>query len=346
MPTPSSRDIARTAGWIVLFAALACAEGSRRREAAHIPTWTLTPELRIGSLDEPEKTLNEVTGLTVGPKDAVYVTQWRVTAVHVFDGDGNFQRAIGRGGGPGEFSQPGGLGFLGDTLWVVDMPVGRIHLFLADGTFLETLTIVSPAIGEHYFGLTPLALMADGSLISQPGMAAHLLARGVETRVPLFRSDRSLQRLDTLALISMAHQTLEIRHAAGATYTQQPIADHDLHAVYPDGSGLVVIERAAPSDPESALFRVTRIQPTGDTTYSRTFDYEPVRLTERLVDSLVAELRRRLRGPAPIDEAAIRESLHLPTFLSPVEALVAGRDGTIWLKRSSRREGATRMVLG
>lgn len=346
MLSAPSGEIALTARLIVALSVFACVEGSRRQQPDDLAQWTLTLELRIGNLDEPDEFLSEVTGLTVGPDDAVYVTQWRVPSVHVFASDGHFLRRIGRGGGgPGEFSQPAGLGWLGDTLWVMDMPVGRINLFLADGTFLETLTIVSPPIGEKYFGLAPVALMADGSLISQPVMAAHILAQGIEAEVPLFRSDRSLERLDTLAFISVANQSLEVTHAKGVMFTHQPMTDHDLHAVLPGGSGLIVVERGAPSNPGSAFFRVTRLQPAGDTAFSKSIHYEPVRLTEILVDSLVAELSQRLRGPAPIEERAIRESLYLPTFIPPVEALVAGRDGTIWLKRSSSREGSTWMVL-
>jgi hypothetical protein len=112
-----------------------------------------------------------------------------------------------------------------------------------------------------------------------------------------------------------------------------------LLAVAPDGNSFFVVDRPVPSTRGTASFRVTKIRPRGDTTYSRLFRAPAVAVTPASADSLVdAEVRRQaptLRGTGLPIRTAIREALALPRFQPTVTAAVAGRDGTVWLRREA-----------
>jgi hypothetical protein len=301
--------------------------------------WRLLPDLRIGSINAADYTLTEVIALTVGDDGAIYVAQWNEPTVQVFDGEGRFAFTIGRrGGGPGEFSQPARLGWMGDTLWVVDMPIGRVSLFTPDGVFLNSFNLVSPPISEYYSGLVPVALQADGSVVSQPMTASRLISSGVVDSIPLFRSDHSGERLDTLAWLSVKNTQLAIEYPGGGLYTAQPVSDEKLYDSFSSGNGIILVERFVPAKGRTNEYKVLRLGMTGDTVLSKSIPYDPVPLSQQcrdhIVEDLVSKLDRYIPGPP---EGAILEALFLPAVHPPVKNLVAGRDGTIWLQVASAR---------
>lgn len=81
--------------------------------------WRLTPDLRIGSLDDAEQSLTTIAGVSIGPDGLIFIAQPRDWNVRVHDAAGRFVRVIGRkGGGPGEFESISAVHWRSDTLYV------------------------------------------------------------------------------------------------------------------------------------------------------------------------------------------------------------------------------------
>jgi hypothetical protein len=89
------------------------------------PTWSLEPELRIGSLDDGPYALSSVSHVVVSPRTgAVFIAQFG--RIGVFDAAGRHLRTFGRRGeGPGEFSRVAALAWSSDRLVALKGSPGR-----------------------------------------------------------------------------------------------------------------------------------------------------------------------------------------------------------------------------
>ncbi|HET7583690.1 MAG TPA: hypothetical protein VFK13_02225 [Gemmatimonadaceae bacterium] len=93
--------------------------------------------------------------VTADSAGRIYVADARAGLVRVFDSTGHLVRTIGRRGtGDGEFRRPLGLGWLGDTLVVLDGSNARLALVSRDGAWLG-------AWPHGYVGNTP-AIISTG----------------------------------------------------------------------------------------------------------------------------------------------------------------------------------------
>ena len=60
--------------------------------------WTLTEELRIGSVDEGPAMFSDIRGFGVLPDGDIWVLDYKTQDIRVFDSVGKFVRVIGRPG--------------------------------------------------------------------------------------------------------------------------------------------------------------------------------------------------------------------------------------------------------
>jgi DNA-binding beta-propeller fold protein YncE len=80
--------------------------------------------------------------IAIGPDNLLYVTDTGNKRIQVFDLDGNFERAFGGAGSePGQFNEPVGLAFDGDTLVVTDAWNNRIQRLDKSGAPLTSIPI-------------------------------------------------------------------------------------------------------------------------------------------------------------------------------------------------------------
>ena len=98
-----------------------------------------SPDTREG-LDVPEwLAFVRTPDLMLDAMGRVYVRGGQDAAIAVLDAEGGFVRTIGRKGeGPGEFVAIGGMGFVGDTLWLQNWPMLHTSFFDSAGTHLKT----------------------------------------------------------------------------------------------------------------------------------------------------------------------------------------------------------------
>lgn len=130
---PAYRSITSLAAAALLLACGAAEESGsttvRKGEIVQLPS----PVDMLDSVvlrDSANAFIAEPAGVAMNGA-AIYVTDAGSSSVLQFDRDGGFVRRIGRRGrGPGEFSAPGAMATIGDTLLVVsDVGTGRISLF-------------------------------------------------------------------------------------------------------------------------------------------------------------------------------------------------------------------------
>ena len=100
-------------------------------------------------------------------------------------------------------------------------------------------------------------------------------------------------------------------------------------------------------------FTVVHHDAAGRRTWTARIPYTPRRLTRELIEDSIAPQARMIAevpdfGATPATVAGwIRAQLYTPRNLPPVNAVVAGRDGTTWLRREPVRGAPARwMVLG
>src|SRR5690606_24027972 len=136
--TTGERMHRKTAVPVIVCLLVSCGGAASDEDSfvEHLPQLTLTEELRIGSVDDPDAGFSQIGGLTIGPDGNLYVIEQQDNEVRVYDAQGTLVRRFGRQGeGPGEFLFPSQLGVVGDTLWVTDLRLQRLSLFTTSGEF-------------------------------------------------------------------------------------------------------------------------------------------------------------------------------------------------------------------
>ena len=295
-------------------------------------TWQLVETVRYGG-DRPEATITNAGPLAVTSDGAVYAVQVADGTVLVFDGSGAYRKTIGRRGqGPGEFTRPLQAGTLGDTVWVSDQELRRVSFFYRR-TFLRTERVTVNAKAP-FFTSTPTAFLRDGSAVTLPAVNAQLIARGVVNRLPLLRHRRDGTVTDTLRWMSLTNQSGSGTAGTNGFFAyRQPFADGPTLAAAIDGSGLVVVDRTAATDANTAQFTVTRFGPQGTLLYTKPVAYVPTPLSRQRASEALAAIVPPSRGGAPpirLDE--VEKSFYRPRFLPPVTEVVVATDGAVWLR--------------
>lgn len=105
------------------------------------PAWELRLETEIGEVGGTDAAspaeFGRVASVALASDGRILVADAQADEIRVFAPDGGFLETWGRSGeGPGEFGSLYSLGWIGDTLAVLDPGVGRIGLFDPEGRWL------------------------------------------------------------------------------------------------------------------------------------------------------------------------------------------------------------------
>lgn len=323
-----------------------CSSGGSSESGEAIPMFNAQLDLRIGSVEDEEYALTWFRGVLVADDGRMYTLHPMEDAIRVHDRSGTHVTTIGgHGEGPGEFDNPGPMGFMGDTLWVMDYGTYRLSYFTLGGEFLRSENFTIDLSGPMEASPPrPEGLLADGTVRGRSPSWAHLVADGTITESAVLRLSTAGEVLDTIVAYPLANTVLEITNPDNErgvrSYRTQPFTDAVIAAVSPHEPAVVWIDRVAATDPAPATFRVTKRDFDGDTIFSRKFPYTPVPLEAALVDSLVEEYAAQFTsGRMPVAASAteaqgwVRDALYIPPFHPPVSTVVIGMDGSLWLRR-------------
>jgi hypothetical protein len=334
-------------------AVLACTDQppeSAGPEDQGVPQWQLEPKSQIGSLDDPSQSLTRVVQVLIGPDGELIVSQPLDRRVLVYDTDGQLTREIGRSGeGPGEFGGVGNMGLLSDTLYVGDNGLGRLNFFTLAGEFLNSVRWTSPRIRDGrvgYMETAPQVVLPDGSALLEPGMVMGMM-RGetgptTSTHRTLFlRIAQNAEGADTAALIDAEYRSTTVTVEGMTQRISCPFDDYPLGELMLEGSGVVIVHRPVASGIQPSDFGILIVDPRGDTTVSRSIEYNPIPLPETSVEEAIAQVRsQRLDRDQPAPTAGQVRSAWAQIdcsllALPPVTELVPTQDGLIWLRREA-----------
>jgi len=325
----------------------------RMDDVAGVEEWTLEEVARIGSLDDPEQALTRVSAVRIGPDGKLFVAQPMENVIRVFNRTGDLVRTIGgRGEGPGEFSGLSSIGFIGDTLFASDNRLGRVSFFGWDGEFLVSVRWVTEEVrvpAGLLLPTPPQVVLRDGGGLVEPGSAVPIGPTGApagELEVPYLRMDRTAGVTDTLGWRRIEFASATVMVDGTEVVLWSPFQELPRFVLMPDGSGLVVVDDESGTAPPR--FRVTLIDPAGDTAWSRTVEYEPLAMVDSAVQAAVADLHEMLqRRPPPHPtteqiERGLRAEGMIPETVAPVSHVVGGQDGSIWIGREDLAEERVR----
>jgi hypothetical protein len=246
--------------------------------------------------------------------------------VHVVNRAGHPSLAFGRKGeGPGELARAIRLGWVFDTLWVLDAP-NRLHYFRQDGHLLRTV-----AAPRGTYGAT-----AAGGHITQQ-MTGTVNARGPRGAVTISHSTGSIERriASVNEFVGLVQVKMRVNGQPGTIFQQQPFRDDPLYLPDRDGRNLYIIEREARRDPPHA-FRVIKLTLGGDTVFATSYSYQPKALGRTYIEEKVAEMQRAGSGngyKVTIEASDLEQAIYHPPHLPAVSRALIGRDGAIWLQR-------------
>lgn len=333
------------ATWIAAAGLLAGTQGT--------PRWQLVQDLRVGAADGPRPYAFSLQALVAARGDGtLYVLDRGNHEVRVFDARGRHLRTFGReGAGPGEFLGASTAGWVADTLWVSDPLQMRTTFFSPSGTVVRTSGPVLRASGQYGPGMAE-AVLADGSalVLPKPLQPRSAMAPMDVSRLPVLRAGRSGPP-DTLAWHDLRNRMVRAEVGDRRLMLTQPWDDSPLWAVSTSGRSVVLVRRPAAARPENARFHVTRLSPFGDTLFSRSIPYTPVRVPAGWVTTWSNETAGLISSRrSGTDRRALASSLargaYVPAFMPPVTAVVAGDDGTVWLRREAQGGTVVWNVLG
>jgi hypothetical protein len=336
--------------WVVLACAALAACGSPESSGPTLegPRLAVDEALRIGSVDDESTSLTWFRSMAVGPDGRIYTGHLQDNRVAVHDASGRPMGDVSRSGqGPGEFGRVGTVGMVGDTLWVLDQGEVRFELFDGGGNFIGSRKI-EIRLGKSFaeYGPQPTQLMRDGSVVGLYPVPSSAVADGSRTQMTYVHMSDAGEALDTIATWDISNTTLEITDPDNprrfASYSAQPFADADIVTLSQTEPLVAIVERRVAE--ESPRVTVTLRRDTGDTLWTRVFGYEPIPIETSEVDSIVDAIgklfddpRRGTVMPAAKAAAVARERMYIPSHHPAVSMAVLGTDGTVWLKRESKR---------
>jgi hypothetical protein len=253
---------------------------------------SLSFEFRLGTHGGGEYGLTHVGGAAIGPEGNLFVLQPLERTVRVFTPEGIFLRYVGRAGnGPGEFQRPVSLGFIHDTLWVIDASLRRVAFFAADGEHIETVELTT---GVHEWGaarLSAQAVLIGRGVLASLSVPTRSIARGELRALPIVHLDLQSRAVSALFEIDYSGTAYELQHGTGADawslVAAQPFAVPAALAAAPDGSWVLVAVSGAAAAREKGELRVVGIGSLGTLMLDRALRFDPVKLQPQVADSVV-----------------------------------------------------------
>ena len=332
---------------VVFWAAFVACEGARTSPLDQFDhSQTTIPEFHIGTAmgDDPNASFASVSQvLILANGDRIVVAEAGVARATVWTPDGSLVQEIGGyGDGPGEFK--GGFtihrfrgGFLASA-------VGRFTLFSNSGALIETIRFPPTSLSFRGFGLAPLALLGDGTMLAIPRVPADIMmgtfGDDPMTSLPVLRLSEGDEQwsMDTVVALDYRnrHLTIVPKSGSGGIQTTQPFGDYDLTYLDPASGSVVVVQRSI-GDGKVAL---TEVNADGDTVWHHHMSLPPVRPRAEWIADIVDALVQRVVTPEEREDLAlyqkrrdqVMDELYVPDPLPGALIIRGTASREIWIR--------------
>ena len=303
-----------------------------------LPTRLADLELSLGASDDSVLAFSRISGLTVDRDGRMYVVQPTEPVVTVLNPDGTLHQRFGRmGQGPGEFQGPGGIGWRGDTLWVMDVVQQRLSWFY-QGQHVRTIRFapVRGGLGTMPAGRVASQWpMADGSWFTQLTWRFDRPAGSPENYWPIIRTTDDA---DTETVVARLQESFPVRLIIelpdARSYGSPLFSDFPLQSMSDSGERFAIVDRSFANGPQVPI-RLTVLEASGDTAFSREYmvDAEPL-TDEQWAAKLQDAMARRARPGLPAPRFGIRElekASRRPGHWPSATGVIIGLDSSIWI---------------
>jgi hypothetical protein len=307
-------------------------------QAQDAPEWRISPDLRIGREAPEHYMFSRISDVEVSPDGTMFVALPSERVIRVYDARGIYQRTIGRAGsGPGEFQRVDSLGFSPEGLFALDRRAGRLTLFAPSGRYIRQWHAPTQPLPAGFLSTPPVGILRNGSAVIIPNY--DIARTGSELDLPLLLFDSAVRQWRPFARLHLSDRARRAVAGNLVAVIPQPVTSSSLWALLPGGSGLLIADRVLGSASQPGEVRITRISPAGDTTLSRAYRIPTVPITRDVVErerERAVEMAMRGR-PFTRDQMneLYRSGWILPAFQAPVDRVLGGADGSIWLRRGA-----------
>lgn len=309
--------------------------------AVDLPRWALEREITIGSLDDPAQSLTATENLVVDEDGRIYVGQRMEKEVKVFSPEGELLHTIGRGGeGPGEFSRPGKVGWLGDTLWVSESRFPKVSFFQKDGTFVRSQVVRKDYLEEHFTPSRIDGVLSDGSFLAPTTASGRLVLGGTISEFPYVRLDGEGKVMAKLAMMAMGNSLLRVPVSGGREVAlPHPLPTRPLVALSPQADEILLMDRVPSMEDEALRMRLHKITAEGDTVFTRDIPCTALNIPSDYEDSVALPIARKLAetgapGNTQTFLPAVKEALDLASNSPLALQMTVAAKGEIWVQRN------------
>ena len=329
----------RSALPLILSLCVAC--GGDKSATQTQSTWITEAEYQFGDAPERDVFFSRPFVRADPARDRVFVVDQGASQVSVWS-QGSLRFILGgRGEGPGEFISPADLYFEADgTMSVVESSGSRFSYFTAEGERIRTLQGPGTSLSYQGFRVT-LTPPKDDASVGVPSIPLHIEVgtNGVRSmhRQPLLRVGRSdsgqWHDPEPLLWLDLSNRALATQFPDGGTsYGAQPFGDADQFRLRP-GAAVVMRQKGAPGAVE-----LIEVNGAGDTVWHRRLQFEPRKLTPRMVEEVVEGIVDILAEPnsSRISRQGLRdaynEAIYKPEYVPAAEGIVLTASGEAWLR--------------
>ena len=317
---------------------LACYDDTGR-EVLSCRTWATEPEYEFG-----DYSLSSIVVLVADPdRGRLLLADATSAQVSAWTPDGLRLFEVGRRGeGPGDFDIPSRIHVAAEgSFYVRDGTGRRFTWFDANGGLVGT---VSGPPGElvswQGFSIRPEALLADGSFLANPNVAASIQEglRGHElmSELPVLLVERPADRAWTPPEVvlwrTVTNETMAVQYQLGAFFAAQPFGDGDLVRVDAGAETIVTVRR----NRGGGVIEVAETSAGGDVLWQRRLRLPARRIERQEVDLWVERFTDRLvsQGLSLIEaRQLVTSAIFVPEQVPGVSRMVLVPTGSIWLMR-------------
>jgi hypothetical protein len=323
-----------------------------------LPRLTVTEELRIGSMEDPDYGFSRIGTVDVDVDGRIYVFELQDREIRVYSSDGALLHTIGGpGDGPGEFRTGARFGVEGDTVWAIESLSRRITLFDRRGQVLATTRFQPEGIQwylkQQRAQLVPGMMLPGGQFSSQVQTLGVPAGVGFELErdtivVPRVRFDMSGHVIDTIGTYVDRNKPPELQYInVGRGRYPVPVTPPSLPFSLETREGRIVVETPEATVPARAEMRIHWHDHRDSIIRTRTYSYRPSRFTGADLDAVAAFYVRQGTQDAPpgaetrprasaADSAAahkaLRDQMVFPEFKPPFRRTHIGADGALWFQ--------------